>query len=173
MNNKKFTHCLERLYKEDYMRFYKKAYSILQNDADAKDVVNDAFVKSYRYIDKISQKRCPEIKAYFVSIVKSVSINLKNRQRKVILSEHSDNLIDSVACSQGADVLLEQMMKHEDLNSLLSDLSQLEKEILEIKLIDGLTFKEISKKVGMSEEAVKKRYQRIIKKLRAKKGGSK
>lgn len=60
-NIKKFNDCIEQLYKKSYMRFYRKAYSILQNDEDSKDAVNDAFVKSYRYIDKFSEKECPEI----------------------------------------------------------------------------------------------------------------
>lgn len=169
--NKKFNNCIEQLYKENYMYFYKKAYSILKNDADSKDAVNDAFVKSYRYIDKFSKKKCPEIRNYFVNIVKSVSINMKKRQNKIIFSEYSDELIDSVAFSEGVDTILERQIEYESLNSLLSDLSEIEKNIIEFKIIDGLTFREISEKYGISEEAVKKRYQRILKKLREKKKG--
>ncbi len=167
-NNKNYNNLIEKLYKEEYMRFYKVAYRILKNEADAKDAVNDSFVKSHKYIDKFFKMKCPEITAYFVYIVKSVSINIKKSQAKIFLSETSDNLIDRVSFTEGSDVILERMIENQRLNTLLDTLSTLEKNILEFKIIDRLTFKEISKNVGISEEAAKKRYQRILKKLQEK-----
>ncbi len=168
-NIKKFNECIEQLYKKSYKRFYRKAYLILQNEADSKEVVNDAFVKSYRYIDKFSKKTCPEIGSYIVNIVKSISINIKNRQKKIIFSEYSEKLMNNVTFLDEFDDILEKMIKHESFSSLLDGLSVDEQEIIELKVIDGLTLKEVGEIMGISEEASKKRYQRIKKKIREKK----
>ena len=163
---------IEKLYNDDYLYFYKIAYSILKNDMDAKDAVHDSFLKAYKYADKISKMDCPQIKAYFVNIVKSVSINMKKRRDKTILSEFSEELIDGVESSEGADIVLERIFEKENLYTLLSELAVIEQNILEFKIIDEWTFKEISKIIGISEEAAKKRYQRILKKLQNRgKGG--
>lgn len=164
--NFSYNEIVERLYKENYLYFYKIANSILKNDVDAKDAVNESFVKIYKYMEKISEMKCPEIIAYVVSIVKSISINIKKRQSKVALSEFSEEIIDHEVSSKGADVILQQMAESENLNTLLSELPIIEQNILELKIIDKLTFKEISCAVGLSEEAAKKRYQRTLKKLK-------
>ncbi len=168
--SKDYNDMIEELYKEQYMYFYKIAYSILKNDTDAKDAVNESFVKSYKYVDTISKRQCPEIIPYFVNIVKSVSINMKKSQGKIILSDTSDDLIDSIYFTEGSDVILEKMIENQHLGTLLDTLSKLERNILEFKVIDKLTFKEIAKRIDISEEAAKKRYQRLLKKLRESEG---
>ncbi len=165
-DSKNYNDLIEKLYKEKYMYFYKIAYSILKNDTDAKDAVNESFLKSYKYMNTISKKKCPEIIPYFVYIVKSVSINMKKSQKKIILSDVSDDLIDSLHFEESPDVILERMIENQHLNTLLDTLSILERNILEFKVIDKLTFKEIAKRVDISEEAAKKRYQRLLKKLK-------
>ncbi len=166
IDNKKHNDIIEKLYKDNLVYFYRIAYAILRNKADAEDAVNDSFLKFYKYIHKFSDKKCPEIVPYFVSIVKTVSINMKKRQKKVLFSDFSEELINRVSYSEGADMILEKVMLEENVNSLLSALSDLERDILEFRVIDGLTFKEIAKRVGLSEEASKKRYQRMLKKIK-------
>lgn len=90
---------------------------------------------------------------------------MKKRRDKYIFSEFSGELIDKVSFSEGADVVLEKVLRNESLYSLLSELSVTEQNILEYKIIDKMAFKEISKIIGISEEATRKRYQRILKKL--------
>lgn len=157
---------IEKLYKEQYMYFYRVAYSILQNTTDAEDAVNEAFSKSYKYINTISRKKCLEIIPYFVNIVKSVSINMKKRQNKLFFSDTFNELLDNINFTEGSDAILERIQEHEDLNTLLNDLSTFERNILEFRVIDRLTFKEIAKRIDLSEEAAKKRYQRLLKKLK-------
>lgn len=163
--DEQYNKLLESIYKDNYPYFYKIAYSILRNDADAKDAINESFLKSYKYMDTISKIECPKIRAYFVCIIKSISINIKKRRNKYILSEFSDKLIDKLSFSEGADIAFEKAIRNESLYSLLGELSVIEQNILEYKIIDRMKFKEIAKIIGISEEAARKRYQRILKKL--------
>lgn len=49
---------------------------------------------------------------------------------------------------------------------LISSLDEKEQEIVTLKIVGGLTHREIAKAMGMTEHAVKKRYERAIQKLR-------
>jgi len=49
---------------------------------------------------------------------------------------------------------------------LISSLGEKEQEIVTLKIAGGLTHREIAKAMGMTEHAVKKRYERAIQKLR-------
>lgn len=49
---------------------------------------------------------------------------------------------------------------------MISSLGQKEQEIVTLKIVGGLTHREIAKAMGMTEHAVKKRYERSIQKLR-------
>lgn len=54
---------------------------------------------------------------------------------------------------------------------LISTLGQAEQEIVTLKIVGGLTHREIAKAMGMTEHAVKKRYERSIQKLREEETG--
>ena len=49
---------------------------------------------------------------------------------------------------------------------LISPLSAKEQEIVTLKIVGGLTHREIAKVLGLTEHAAKKRYERAIQKLR-------
>lgn len=156
---------IKKLYRDEYSFFYKVAYCILNNEMDAEDAVGESVFKIYKYINRISNAEYPKIKAYFANVVKSVSINMKKRQSKIICSEFYESLIDSADFSEGSDAILERMFENKNLYALLEKLSVKERAIIKFKIIDELAFKEISEIVSISEEAARKRYQRALKKL--------
>ncbi len=164
--NKKFNDLIEKQYKENYIYFYKIAYSILNNNADAEDAITESFIKFYKHKEKISKIKCPEITPYLVSIVRNLSFDMKKAKSKILLSESSEGLIDSIASSESADTVLLKKLEKQELYQLLDILNETEYDIFELRVIDKLRFKEIGQKLNISEEAAKKRYQRLIKKLR-------
>ncbi len=170
ITNKEHSIFIENLYRDNYTIFYRTAYAILKNDADAKDAVNDSFLIIYKYIERIFNLECPVIVPYCINIVKTVSYKMKKKQSKVLFLDYSEALIDKTEFSEGADIMLEKIQENENLYELLTVLSRLEYEILQLRVIEQLKYKEIAQIIGVSEEAAKKRYQRIIKKLRQEQG---
>ena len=49
---------------------------------------------------------------------------------------------------------------------LISTLDSREQEVVTLKIVGGLTHREIAKVLGLTEHAAKKRYERAIQKLR-------
>ncbi len=45
--NNEYTELIEKLYKENYKKFYKLAYSILKNEADAEDAITESIFIIY------------------------------------------------------------------------------------------------------------------------------
>lgn len=56
----------------------------------------------------------------------------------------------------------------EALKSLISDLDEQEKKILDMRNIQEMSWREIGRELGLSHEAVRKQYNKIVKKLREK-----
>ncbi len=164
--NKHNNYLVEKLYKDNYSYFYKISFSILKNKIDTEDAVAESFIRIYKYIDKISKMECPQIVAYCVNIVKSTSFDIIRKKNRIVFLEFSENVVDDEKFSEGVDVILEKMITNQDLYTILDILSKIERDILELRAVDGLPLNEVSKQIGISYEATKKRYQRLIKKLK-------
>ncbi len=163
--NKNYNHYIENFYRKYYQFFYKISFSILKNSSDAEDAVSELFIKIFKYSEKISGLKESERLPYCVRIVKNISIDIQKRKNRTMFSELSENLIDSVKYEEGADFTLYRILERNDLYELLDTLSELEYEIIELRVVDKLKFKEIAIRIGISEELAKKKYQRTIKKL--------
>ncbi len=170
-SNIEFDELVEKIYIENYAYFYRTAYSVLENHSDAEEAVSESFLKFYKNKEKFSKMKCPEIIAYSVSIVRNLSIDMKKSQNKILFSEFSEELIDSVSFSESVYMTLFNNLENQELYELLSILNETEYEIFELRAIDRLTFKEIAKRIDIdiSEEATKKKFQRLVKKLREEK----
>lgn len=114
LHKQKSNHTLiESLYRENYSYFFRIANSLLHNDSDAKDAVQASFLKLHNYMNKISIFSCPEIVAYFVSVVKSVSFNMIKEKNKVLSSPFSEDIIGEETISETIETILEQAIKAE------------------------------------------------------------
>lgn len=78
------------------------------------------------------------------------------------------NLCYDMLRHQGREVALTAAQNGEsyDYIDMISGLDMTEKEIVTLKIVGGLTHKEIAKVMGLSVHASKKRYERAIQKLR-------
>ncbi len=147
----------EDVFKELMARYYSKALSIARkriwNHSNAEDVVQEAFIKVVKNRDKFNTN----LKFYnwFYKIIDNISIEhlrkeLRNRDKIKEISiflNKSDNI------------------SKYNLDEHLSKIKEEDKNILISHYVDGFTFKEISKKLDIPVETLKKRAQRAIKKI--------
>ena len=107
---------------------------------------------------------CPQMTAFCVSIVKNASIDvLRHSQQSVHLDrwdcvsdENSNDLTDE--CIHNADV--------RKLTELMDWLDPDDRRFLYLRYTQEMGYKEIGTLLNISEDAAKKRGQRLIKKLR-------
>lgn len=152
----------ENLYLKHRQSMYAVAYSVLNNVEDSEDAVHYAFLRIADNFKKIKDLPCHEIKPYFVIIVRNVSINIYNKNKKNAerLTGLEDNHIS-------VDINFFENIDYEKLVQAISDLPTIYKDVLYLRYVSGFTNKEISKMLDISVDAVRKRIERSKKLLKA------
>ena len=141
---------------------YRIAYGILRDSSLAEDVVQESFIRIIENFDKIIKKKCPQTRKYFVSIVRSISIDVyRKRKRQQTLS--FDEFEGTVA---GDFENIENLLEGMEMEGYLLQLPKSYYAILSLKYDDGYTYKEIATILDITEENARKRLHRARNKLR-------
>lgn len=145
-------------FEELYMKYrddmYNIAFSILHNCEDAEDAVHDTFVSIANNFEKINKIPCQEIGYYFVIIVRNVSINLYNgNKRRNKYCEEFDDFKTSV------DANVFEKFDYQMLVEKISELPAIYRDIIYLYYYEELTAKEISKILKITPETVWKRAE--------------
>lgn len=145
----------EQLYIE-YKRLMKYiALDILKNDSLADDAVHDAFLKIINSLDGIEDVYCHKTKSFVVIVIKSAAIDIgrKEKKRKCLN-------IEDVKEPRIYNRHIFETVEAKELVSKIKLLPETYRDILELKINNGLTEKEISEVLGISHSAARKRMQR-------------
>ena len=143
---------------EEYRtQLYGYVFSLVKNRADADDIFQETFSALLRQGEKISKIKYPKTYIYHIARNKSFDLMKKRKKEPVPL----DSLIFQPAHDGLSDWFDAQM-----LNSALEQISEKEKEIILLKIYDGMTFREIAKVTGSLLPTVAARYLRGLKKLK-------
>ena len=156
------------LYEKYYPLMYKKAYSIVQDDMTAEDMVQDTVVNLILNIDKIRTLDCPILPSYLVICIKRTCLDYL-RHKKVVDS-HSGQSIDDEnihieyedkKINIESDVLLK--IGIEEVRRVLNQIPQQMREILEYKYLLELSDEEIAKTLGIKKSSVRQYVSRARK----------
>lgn len=146
-------------------KMYQISYNTLKSKADAEEAVSETFLKITENIKKISSLPCPQIEPYCVMILKNETTNIIRKRKKSVDVEDVDYLVcDNQSCDFEDKVI--EIVDWEYLISHMDRLSDDEKEFIHLRFFNEMNYKEISEFFDISEEATKKRGQRILRKLR-------
>lgn len=156
---------VEKLYKELNLKMYKTAFNIFKNKTDAEEATAQAFVKIMENIQTIMKLSSPQIHPYCVTIVKNESVNIIRKRKNLVKTEDID------AFSEFADATSIELefILNSDLELLIKAIDKLmeeDRELIVLYYVKNLGYKQIGEILGITEEAAKKRGQRIIQKLR-------
>ena len=154
---------IEKIYQLYEQKMYWIAYSILGDVSDAEDAVQDAFVKLVRLVHKLEDPFSDRTKRFVIRTIQSTAIdryrkNIKDRENR---SEQNVESVDIFAPSHE-----DRFGEKQELQMLLQKLPTDEQEVIELHSIQGMSFEEISKEKKVSLAAIRKRYERGMKKLR-------
>ena len=144
-------------------RFVKHAFHRLGNLEDAEDIVQDVFVKMYS--QKLFHKlENPEV--YFYQMTMNACLDfIRRREIKFRVFQHFESENRTVSENEALQNLkLEEEFKR--INNILKILPDEQAEVVRFRVIDELSFKEITKILGLPESTVKSRFQYAMKKLR-------
>ena len=158
---------IERLYKKDEealnvfldefkVPLYNYVYRFVYNRDDAEDVLQDAFLKIFKNIKRIDFSK--NYKSFIYKIARNSALDfLEKRKKEYALHE---------AAIVAENMPYEKMEAKDRIERALQSINQEEKEIIVLKYIQNLKISEISEILKISENVLKVRIFRTIKKMR-------
>ena len=133
---------------------------------DAEECVSDTFLAFYNNLEDVDLER-GSVKGYLAVIAKRRAINLYHTLKR---QQYADMPLDESMAAEGADGTADYETKAA-LVKAIKDLGEPDSTIVTRKYILGETAKEISAYVALSPEAVQKRLERSMDKLKIMLGG--
>ncbi|MFA6432714.1 MAG: RNA polymerase sigma factor [Candidatus Paceibacterota bacterium] len=146
--------------------FVRKATSILGNEDDANDVVQETFVRIYIAAGKFR----PQAGASFSSWAYTILVNqcytaYRKKQRADTVSLDLEPEFAEIIPDQAGLAALEQRLTADHVMRLLSKLPVLLRRAVELHFIDGLPQKEIAEREGVSHGVIRQRIHRAKKEM--------
>lgn len=163
MSKKDSIQFIEDCYSLYEQKMYRVALSILGEADAAEDAVQDAFLKLMKSKKVFDDAQSDDCKRYIIAVIKSSAISIyrvRKRDFQVIsLTDVEDQLSDNqVEISHNDEV---------NLNEGIDKLSVKYKDIVQCLVIDNLSVRETALKLNITENTVRKRFERAKKKLKA------
>ena len=135
------------------------ARQILSDAALAEDAVQEAFLRVVGHREKYSPGR--SFSSWFYTIVRNVCVDMVRRRAR------QRSLVEEMARRRPAQQAPADPDAAEALE-LLDALPKGERDVVELRVVGGLSFAEVAAATGISVEAAKKRAQRGLRRLQAK-----
>ena len=151
---------IQKLFKQYYRQMYRLATMLLHDDAESKDVVHDIFAHLLR--DSLDLRE-DTAESYLLTSVRNRCLNvirsrqIQERVERLYLLDLDTNITPTERLA-------------EELEALYKGIDQLEppvcRDIIMQHFRDGITFKEIANRLGVSETTVYKHLRRALNQLR-------
>jgi RNA polymerase sigma-70 factor (ECF subfamily) len=140
---------------------YTLARYLVRNEQDADDIVQDAFLKALRHFDGFRGSEEASARAWLLAIVRNTAFSWRKRHRVDALTTEFDEAqhSDSVADDQ-PDVRVVRRSERESLGRALDALAPEFREVIVLRELQGLSYKEISQVAGVPIGTVMSRLSR-------------
>jgi RNA polymerase sigma-70 factor (ECF subfamily) len=157
------------LFEQNREKLLALAYRLTSSTADAEDVVQDAFVSSWRHHDQFQGTAKPSTWLYRVTF-NAALMRLRTRRRKgadsldALASGVAEAVVQRAAEAdeRGLDVegWLEQQERKVGVREALGQLKPQDQKLMQLRYGDDLSTEDVAAMTGMSASAVKTRLHR-------------
>lgn len=130
---------------------FRLAFRITLNREDAEDIVQETLIRLWK---ETKEKEIDNVKAFALTICKNLSIDhneLKERQN-ISLVEDVHEQIDA---SHQPDEAFENNERYAFLNAVINELPEKQRIAIQLRDIEGRSYKEIAEIMSISESDVK------------------
>jgi RNA polymerase sigma-70 factor (ECF subfamily) len=161
-------HSIKRIYEKYHDFYFRVAYRYLQSKEDADDAVHNLFLKIIMNKLQILSFDDTNLKNWSVTIIRHICIDIL-RKRKHFHDSYSldeDDIDDIASKDNTIDFIVDRRESYELLNSALSELSDVEIRLLEMKYTENLKFSEIAAIVNLTNNQINAILRRARDKMR-------
>lgn len=179
MEQDRFDACMSRIcngdkgaLKEIYEEYMKYVFGVILrvvgNHEDAEDVTADFFVKLWTNSDKYEPGSSH--KAYLATVARHMAIDfLRKNKREILVSEFTSEISedeDKPILEDKTENVEDEVVSDISLKEALDTLKPREREVINMKVMFDMTFKEISEATKTPMGTVTWLYRQAINKLR-------
>lgn len=142
----------ERMLIDNYDKYYRLAYSYVQNEQDALDIVQESAYRVIKDLDQLKERDYLPTWIYRIVIHNAIDSLRKKKRETVSLLE--------------VELIHEDQYQEEDPLSLLISLEDKDRALVILKYLEDRKLEEISEIMEMNISTVKSRLYRALKKLK-------
>lgn len=145
-------------------RAYALALGVVRHPDDALDVVQDAFIKAYRYLDKFVGNST--FYTWLYRIVMNLAIDHLRKYRRVHSAPLDDErtlddaaeggLLGAVLGGHPGRALMDKQIRNR-IDAALTELSEAHRTVLVMRELEGLSYEEMAKAMGCSKGTIMSR----------------
>jgi len=165
MDEKEF----EKLYQRYAPVLYRTAYRMLKNDADALDIVQEAFIRIYNGLSKFRKQS--NIQTWMYRIVMNLCYDHFRRKKKItFVSEQEifnpDQEKENFATEAFSDFNEVESRRKQNLQKALEQLTLRQKTIFNLRIYEELTYEEIAKIMKIKVGTAKATFFQAVEKIK-------
>lgn len=138
---------------------YRYVYSKVGNKWDTDDLVSEIFRKAFEKYESLQEPS--NAKAWLFTIARNTIIDFYRRKKDVLTGE----AMEWIASPESLEGEVEQEEELACLQKVLAFLPEDERELVKLKYFAGLRHREIGEVLSKSEEVIKMRAFRLLKKM--------
>jgi RNA polymerase sigma-70 factor (ECF subfamily) len=153
----------EDLYRDYLDRIYAFLRSQLGSAADAEDVTSQVFVKAYQAYERY-EPRFETPAAWLFQIARNAALDHHRRAGRRVRAERA--LAREPVHSADPGAVAEERIVYRELLEAVAALPERHREVIGLRQ-SGLSFLEVGRLIGCSEDAAKMLYHRALRALRA------
>jgi len=162
---------ITELYLSLEYKLLKISLKYTQNQAASEDVLHMAFENVIKHKTKILSLPCQKQRAYIVTIVKNISINVAKKHRRLQTETLADEYEEGAFIpADTTDIEAEYVQQQErlKLHELIKQLSPSNRVVTEMYYIQNMDPDKIAEALGITTASVYKRLERARKTLKEK-----
>lgn len=151
------------LFERYHRRAYALAFGVLRHQDDALDVVQDAFIKAHKYLDKFEGNS--SFYTWLYRIVMNLAIDHLRKHRRVKPVELDESRIDEggddsllpriLGANPGRALMDKEIRKRID--AALEELSENHRAVLVMRELEGLSYEEMAQAMACSKGTIMSR----------------
>ncbi len=136
---------------------YRFAFTYMKNKEDAEDVVYDSVLKAMKSLHSL--RRDEGMKSWFFKIVSNTALSALKSSKRTVVTDFSEG-------SGYSSDTYEEDFSDIELSDILDRLSEHDRGIVILKICEEMTFGEIAAVLSMSENTVKTKFYRAVRRLK-------
>lgn len=144
-------------------RVYRLAFRLAGNQHDAEDITQEVFIRVFRSIDKFEPG---SFTGWLHRITTNVFLDMARRRSRVRINPIGDDAADLPSAARTPEELVQDANLDPDLQAALEDLAPEFRAAVVLCDVEGLTYEEVGRALGVKVGTVRSRIHRGRRNLR-------